>query len=312
MTKSLRVGARNFIVHYKTHGDEEWFSNQRDDIIKAIGDRYQASTGKGVPIFGVSSAELEQFITTDKDILRKFSRMPAQEFLISEGVDLDESQMSFCDFEEITGDDWVVVKADSKPERPDLVAMNTKEKLARATLDMTSSESIALMTGKDNDKETKLKDFIIKKIIDKGAFGKVFLVENSKDGKLYAMKRLDKNIILQKGQVENIKVEKEILFQADHPFVNSMEYVFQNDLRIYFFLKYVSGGNLYDNLYNVQRFNEDTVRFISAQIACALGYLHTNQIVHRDLKPENVLMDKDGYIMLADFGLAKFLRDKQD
>lgn len=79
---------------------------------------------------------------------------------------------------------------------------------------MTSSESVALMLGKDHEgeKNAKLKDFVIKKIIDKGAFGKVFLVENSKDGKKYAMKRLNKDVVLQKNQVDNIKVEKEILF----------------------------------------------------------------------------------------------------
>jgi serine/threonine protein kinase len=63
-------------------------------------------------------------------------------------------------------------------------------------------------------------------VIDKGSFGKVFLVENSKNGKVYAMKRLNKDVVLQKNQVDNIKVEKEILFDADHPFVNSMDYVF--------------------------------------------------------------------------------------
>lgn len=126
------------------------------------------------------------------------------------------------------------------------------------------------------------------------------------------MKRLNKDVVLQKNQVENIKVEKEILFQADHPFVNSMDYVFSNELRIYFFLKYVPGGNIYDNLYKVQRFEEPAVKFISAQIVLALGYLHSNGIVHRDLKPENVLMDANGYICLADFGLAKFLKDKED
>lgn len=166
-----------------------------------------------------------------------------------------------------------------------------------------------ILSGKGHNKNESitLEDFVIKKVIDKGSFGKVFLVENSKNGKVYAMKRLNKDVVLQKNQVENIKVEKEILFDADHPFVNSMDYVFQNELRIYFFLKYVPGGNIYDNLYKVQRFKEPTVKFIAAQIVLALGYLHTKKIVHRDLKPENVLMDANGYICLADFGLAKFL-----
>ena len=127
-------------------------------------------------------------------------------------------------------------------------------------------------------------------------------------GKMYAMKRINKDLLLQKKQVQNIKNEKEILFQADHPFVNSMDFVFQNELKIYFFLKYLPGGNIYDNIYRVRRFQEGTVKFIGAQIVSALGYLHGRNIVNRDLKPENVLMDYDGYISLADFGLAKFLQ----
>ena len=86
-----------------------------------------------------------------------------------------------------------------------------------------------------------------------------------------------------------------------------MDYVFSNEYRIYFILKYVSGGNLYDHLFKHRRFKESVVKFIGAQIAVALGYLHSNKVVHRDLKPENVLMEKDGYIFLADFGLSKFL-----
>ena len=98
-------------------------------------------------------------------------------------------------------------------QRPDINKLNTHERIARATLDMTSSESVALLKGKGHEKEdVSLKDFIIKKIIDKGSFGKVFLVEHAKTGKVYAMKRLNKDVVLQKNQVENIKVEKEILF----------------------------------------------------------------------------------------------------
>ena len=52
------------------------------------------------------------------------------------------------------------------------------------------------MASSHSNTATKLKDFTIKRIIDKGAFGKVFLVENTKDGKQYAMKRLNKDIVL--------------------------------------------------------------------------------------------------------------------
>lgn len=53
-----------------------------------------------------------------------------------------------------------------------------------------------------------------------------------------------------------------------------MDYVFQTELYIYFFLKFVPGGNIYDNLYTIRRFTETTVKFIAAQLVLALGYLH--------------------------------------
>jgi len=75
---------------------------------------------------------------------------------------------------------------------------------------MKSSAATCMLVSPKNTNEEKvsLEDFIIKKVIDKGSFGKVFLVECSKNGKVYAMKRLNKDVILQKNQVENIKVEK--------------------------------------------------------------------------------------------------------
>ena len=62
------------------------------------------------------------------------------------------------------------------------------------------------------------------------------------------MKRINKDILIEKGQILNTRTEKDILFQAKNPFILTMDYVFQNDLRIYFFLEYVSGGNLFDHL----------------------------------------------------------------
>ena len=70
------------------------------------------------------------------------------------------------------------------------------------------------------------------------------------------MKCIRKDIIVENEQFENIKLEKDILFQVDHPFIVNMEYVFQNDLRIYCIMKFIKGGELFRHLVKVKRFPE--------------------------------------------------------
>jgi serum/glucocorticoid-regulated kinase 2 len=89
-------------------------------------------------------------------------------------------------------------------------------------------------------------------------------VVNIHDGKEYAMKRINKDILIEKGQIINTRTEKDILFQAKNPFILNMSYVFQNDLRIYFFLDYVRGGNIYDHICYKKRFSEFETKFISS------------------------------------------------
>jgi serine/threonine protein kinase len=155
--------------------------------------------------------------------------------------------------------------------------------------------------------DVSLDDFRVKRLIDKGAFGEVFLTECLKDGKLYAMKRIKKSILNDKSLKQSTENEKQILMNLSHPFLLTMSYLIENDKRYYFFLEYISGGNLFKNMFKVKRFEEEAVKFYAAQLASGLGYLHENNLVHRDLKLENVLMDKDGYLKLCDFGLAKLL-----
>jgi serum/glucocorticoid-regulated kinase 2 len=66
---------------------------------------------------------------------------------------------------------------------------------------------------------------------------------------------------------------------------------------------------LFKYLREERRFSEDRVKLYSAQIALGLGHLHKSNILYRDLKPENILVDEQGYIRLADFGLAKLARE---
>ena len=70
-------------------------------------------------------------------------------------------------------------------------------------------------------------------------------------------------------------------------------------------MDYVDGGELFQYMRNMRRFEESHVAFYTAQIALTLAYLHQNDILYRDLKPENILVGKDGFLKLSDFGLAK-------
>ena len=92
------------------------------------------------------------------------------------------------------------------------------------------------------------------KMIGKGTFGKVFLVTHKH--KLFAMKCIRKDKIIDNEQFENIKLEKDILFNVEHPFIVNMEYVFQNEYRIYFLMNFVKGGELFRHLVKIKRFNE--------------------------------------------------------
>ena len=140
---------------------------------------------------------------------------------------------------------------------------NLKSELVSAHKDSVQGNRLSETKSLKNQGLT-LEDFKIKKVIDKGSFGKVFHVVNTKDGQEYAMKRINKDILIEKGQILNTKTEKDILFQAKNPFILNMDYVFQNELRIYFFLEYVRGGNLFDHLCIKRRLEEDVVKFISA------------------------------------------------
>jgi len=64
------------------------------------------------------------------------------------------------------------------------------------------------------------------KIVGKGTFGKVFQVEHTKSKKIYAMKCIRKDVVLENDSMQSLKLEKEILYNIEHPFIVGMDYVF--------------------------------------------------------------------------------------
>ena len=177
-----------------------------------------------------------------------------------------------------------------------------------ASTEEFTRESILLYKNEnDMGHASKLSDFKIIALVGKGTFGKVYLAKLESHEKLYAVKSMRKDLLIDTKQIEGTKLEKEILLNCNHPFLSGMDYMFQTEERLYFVMEFIRGGEVYKHFMDQKRFPEAQVKFYAAQIALGIGYLHDKNIVHRDLKLENIMIDETGYLKLIDFGLAKII-----
>jgi serine/threonine protein kinase len=174
-----------------------------------------------------------------------------------------------------------------------------------APLNHTHNDMIYNIDG--NGQRVCFEDFTVLRLVGKGNFAKVLQVRKKDNGKIYAMKVLNKKKLEQSDQLEHVKTERTVLQYVAHPFLVRLLYAFQDPEKLYMVMDFINGGELFFHLKKERRFPEHRVKFYSAQLLLALSHLHEQNVVFRDLKPENILMDKDGYIMLTDFGLAKFM-----
>jgi protein kinase A len=158
-------------------------------------------------------------------------------------------------------------------------------------------------------RKLQLDDFILKRTVGTGSFGRVHLAQSKVNGKHYAIKALDKYDVVRLKQVEHINNEPTILREVAHPFVVTLWDAFQDDTHLFMVMDYVPGGELFSILRKQKKFSEQAAKFYAAEVVLALAYLHEQDIVYRDLKPENILVDDRGHVKLTDFGFAKRIED---
>jgi len=126
------------------------------------------------------------------------------------------------------------------------------------------------------------------------------------------MKQMSKCKLIDQNCYEDIIYERELNSKLNHPFISSLIFSFQDKDYLYMINNLVSGGDLRYWYTQQKIFNEKACKFLVSCLVLALEYLHTNKIIHRDLKPENILIDKNGYYILSDFGIAKQLENEPD
>jgi serine/threonine protein kinase len=120
------------------------------------------------------------------------------------------------------------------------------------------------------------------KIIGRGGFAIVYLVEQKETGDFYALKSVKKLAIIEKNQFESIRREKEILHKANHPFLVGLKCAFSTPDKLFFLMPWIAGGDLSVHLRRRKRFGEAETRFYTTQIVLALNFLHERDIIYQD------------------------------
>ncbi|XP_014900125.1 NUAK family SNF1-like kinase 2 [Poecilia latipinna] len=139
--------------------------------------------------------------------------------------------------------------------------------------------------------------------LGKGTYGKVKKAKE-RSGRLVAVKSIRKEKIKDDQDLVHIRREIEIMSSLCHPHIITIYEVFENKDKIVIVMEYASQGDLYDYICDKKNLSEHEARHFFRQIVSAVHYCHQNGIVHRDLKLENILLDGNGNVKIADFGLS--------
>merc|ERR1719187_2522447 len=146
----------------------------------------------------------------------------------------------------------------------------------------------------------------LKDVLGTGAFSQVRLAESKEDGKMYAIKIIDKKAL--KGKEDSLENEIRVLRRLVHPNIVQLLEVYEDKTKVYLVMELVTGGELFDRIVEKGSYTEKDAADLIKQVLSAVAYMHDEGVVHRDLKPENLLYyspDEDSKIMISDFGLSK-------
>ncbi|KAL4608328.1 serine/threonine-protein kinase N2 isoform X1 [Arapaima gigas] len=187
----------------------------------------------------------------------------------------------------------------SKPDHSSAVQQEARQ----ADLELIATTEIR----EEEQFQFSLTDFKCIAVLGRGHFGKVLLAEYKSTGEMFAIKALKKGDIVARDEVDSLMCEKRIFETVNsvrHPFLVNLFACFQTKDHVCFVMEYAAGGDLMMHIH-ADVFSEPRAVFYAACVVLGLQFLHDHKIVYRDLKLDNLLLDTEGYVKIADFGLCK-------
>lgn len=149
--------------------------------------------------------------------------------------------------------------------------------------------------------------------LGKGSFGLVQKIRRKGTHKVYALKSMHKQEVIDSNLVDQVELEIQVQRKLKHPNVLRLYKHFEDDENVYLLLEYCAKGELYQILrtQKFRRFSEPIAWRYFVMVANGLQYLHGNKIVHRDIKPENLLVNEEDVLKIGDFGWCAEFRVKR-
>nr|AML78546.1 putative LOV domain-containing protein [Podocarpus coriaceus] len=222
---------------------------------------------------------------------------------LSEKTELQSAKLVKATAENV--DEAVRELPDANMRLEDLWAMYSKMVLPKPHK-KTNSSWAAIKKIQEVGEQIGLKHFKPIRHLGCGDTGSVHLVELRGTSELFAMKAMDKTVMLNRNKVHRACMERQIIEMMDHPFLPTLYASFETKTHVCLITDFAPGGELFWLLDRqpTKAIREDAVRFYAAEVVVALEYLHCQGVVYRDLKPENVMIQRDGHVLLTDFDLS--------
>lgn len=160
----------------------------------------------------------------------------------------------------------------------------------------------------DNIRPMRLGLYDVTATIGKGKFAVIKLATHRIAKITVAIKMIDKKR-LSPANLKHVYREIEVLKRLSHPNILKLYQVMETANMIYIVTDFATGGDLFDYIDRFGRVTESEARAMFGHIVSALQYSHRQGVAHRDIKMENLLLDKEGRVKVADWGLCNYFSE---